>query len=177
MAAEIFPKMSISAEWEVAKLWNHYFYRVFVTKSQTQNFQKFDQNCPNPYLSRLILEHKFYTIRTIRRDKKKKKQKMYCVYRGFKGFFWLLCFMICEVLGEGKGRIERESACKRGPRAPQKGFLPPPPFPLFLDKKGPKTWKPYGAPKKAISRTRRIREFELFWEMVGGGPGPNCSLK
>ena len=35
MAAETFPQMSISAEWEVANLWNHYFYRVFRLQNRT----------------------------------------------------------------------------------------------------------------------------------------------
>ena len=95
MAAEIFPKMSISAEWEVAKLWNHLFYRVFwpqfranISKNLTKiaktpiflgSFQTFEKQI---FLQHLVVE----------KDIHFQFQCLYYVYRGLKGFlnvsFW-----------------------------------------------------------------------------------------
>ena len=92
MTAEIFQKMSISAEWEVAKLWNHYFYRVFWLRFRA-NISKFltkiaklllliSDIWETDFLQKLVVEKTFVFNFLF----------LYYVYRVLKGFlnvsFW-----------------------------------------------------------------------------------------
>ena len=71
------------------------FLRVFFDYNLGQNFQKFDQNCQNPYFSRLISdiwETDFLQKLVVEKDIHFQFQCLYYVYRGLKGFlnvsFW-----------------------------------------------------------------------------------------
>ena len=95
MAAEHFPKMSISAEWEVAKLWNHYLYRAVWLQFRANFPQYLTKIAKTPiFLGSVadIWETDFLQELVLEKDIHFQFQCLYYVYRGLKGFlnvsFW-----------------------------------------------------------------------------------------
>ena len=86
--------MSISAEWEVAQLWNHYFYRVSWLQFRadiSKNLTKIAKTLFSRLISD-IWETDFLQKLVVEKDIHFQFQCLYYVYRGLKGFlnvpFW-----------------------------------------------------------------------------------------